>query len=618
MACSPLQSSSRAFESGELLQKLSPFKESPFTYSVNCQEVSEPGTLLWRAQFHSFGPTSQHPLIPISPWDDIPAFSSDVLADVYGDCIHCVCKTPAGMWMQVEVAEDEPLHPLRLRRRRMDNGEGDNLSRVATPIHYTDNSPWNICFVPQTAAHSVPPPSSPPSDSTLKDRPDGTPSPTLPSSTLDIHRECSSPALASKKPTSSKEPMSIRQLPESAQLTPALISEDSIIHWEPTKLIEIGAETRRGVGEVYVVKPIGALRVVAGPGGDISWKFIGIAVDDPMAKFLNNVGDMEKWLPGSMEQMKEWLRVCNGSDAGTGNAAVYIEKEAATSDETYMALLRAHLVWRTLRSTQPLMRHSDESDRVTPTESCLSPRVTDDLLDIAFPKAESYSSPRHLPCDDDSDSTSYKRVRSQPQSGTPISLRNPRTSICVDLSSLTSLLSDADVDPLSGALGDDSTGPPTGVPKSKNQGLTEAVHFFRSRSRRQAAIPQQMSNSSSSAPPTRCPSTSTSLSLKSSSEEDESPRSNNTRTIDSDLERDSRKAVGKIFEVSATPMRFLTLRANKRFNELSNRPTSGAFIPFLSRDTQNRTHDDGRVGKDGERRPTRSLWRRRSVSNENK
>eukprot|EP00271_Cylindrocystis_brebissonii_P021291 TRINITY_DN750_c0_g1_i13.p1 TRINITY_DN750_c0_g1~~TRINITY_DN750_c0_g1_i13.p1 ORF type:complete len:616 (+),score=43.48 TRINITY_DN750_c0_g1_i13:530-2377(+) len=615
MACSPLQTSSRAFKSGELLQKLSPFKESPFTYSVNCQEVSEPGTLLWRAQFHSFGPTSQHPLIPISPWDDIPAFSSDVLADVYGDCIHCVCKTPAGMWMQVEVAEDEPGHPLRLRRRRIDNGERDSLSHVDAPLHYTDNSPWNICFVPQTAAHSVPPPSSPTSDSTLKIRPDGTQSPVLPSSTLGVQPECSqlSPAFASKKPASI-EPIFISWSSESAQLPSALVSQKAIVHWEPTKLIEIGAQTPRRVGEVYEVKPIGALRVAAGAGGEISWKFIGIALDDPMAKFLNNVGDMEKWLPGSMDQMKEWLRRCNDSNAeggrrpvqGTGNSALLVNKEAATSDESNIALLRAHLAWRTLRATQPLSRHAD---RVTSTDSLLSPRA-DVMLDIAFSSAESDSSSRDLSCDNESNSTSYECVNSQPQSDTRISLRNPRTSICVDISSLTSLLSDAESDPLSGALGDVSTG----SPKCENQILAEVVHFRRGR--RRGASSQQNSESSS-ASSTRCPSTSTILFSASSSEENKTPRSNNTHIIDLNNERDSHTSSGKLFPVCATPKRFLTLRANKRFTGLACGPTSGVLIPFQSRDTH-RTHDDGRIGKDAERRWTRSLWRRKTISCQNR
>eukprot|EP00271_Cylindrocystis_brebissonii_P021297 TRINITY_DN750_c0_g1_i9.p1 TRINITY_DN750_c0_g1~~TRINITY_DN750_c0_g1_i9.p1 ORF type:complete len:615 (+),score=37.17 TRINITY_DN750_c0_g1_i9:535-2379(+) len=613
MACSPLQSSSRAFESGELLQKLSPFKESPFTYSVNCQEVSEPGTLLWRAQFHSFGPTSQHPLIPISPWDDIPAFSSDVLADVYhGDHIHCVCKTPAGMWMQVEVAEDEPGHPLRLRRGRIDNGEGDNLPLVDTPLHYTDNSPWNICFVPQTAAHAVPPPSSPSLDSTFETHPDGTQLPVVPSSTVGVRPECSqsSPALASKIPAS-KVPIVIRRLPESAQSSPALTSEKSIIHWEPTELIEIGAQTRRRVGEVYEVKAIGALRVAAGPGGGTSWKFIGIALDDPMAKFLNNVGDMEKWLPGSMEQMKEWLQRCNGSNAGTGNPALLVDKEAATSDETNIALLRAHFAWRTLRTTQPLKRHSD---RVIPTESLLSASVTDIPLDITFPSAESSCSPRHLYCDSDSDSASYERVRSQPQSGNRISLRNPRTSICVDISTLTSLLSDAESDPLSGALGDDSTGSLSGSPKCESQVLAEALHFRRGR--RRAAYSQQ-SSESSSASSSRCPSFLTILSSVSSSEEDKRSSFDSTHIIGSDHERDLHTTSGELFTVSASPKRFLTLRASKRFNGLACGPTSGVLIPFLSSTTHHRTHEDGRIGNDAERRWTRSLWRRKTISSQN-
>eukprot|EP00271_Cylindrocystis_brebissonii_P019334 TRINITY_DN5846_c0_g1_i2.p1 TRINITY_DN5846_c0_g1~~TRINITY_DN5846_c0_g1_i2.p1 ORF type:complete len:578 (-),score=36.05 TRINITY_DN5846_c0_g1_i2:77-1810(-) len=346
----------------------------PFTEAISCEEIWNPGSLLWRAHFFASNAKSQR---QISPWDDIPVFVSDILAtEDFRDLIHCVCKTPAGMWTEVEVAEDEPNHPLRLCRTTTIHGENGESSATETLVHYSDNAPWNICFVPQTATRYLEPTLSPISEETAG--------------------------------------------PGSTQS-----GRGGHIRWEPKELLEIGAQSQRKVGEVYVVKPLSAFLVVA--GGELSWKIIGIAADDPMAKELNDVKDIKKWLPGCLDQIREWLRRCNCSNGGVGESAFLNDEEAATVNETYVTLLRAHFRWRAcLTANSHPLSASSSSQSTTRTTSLTLDSVSQSQHDTS---AGSCSPPLTPPKALEKSFPSHRGARNL------LPLQNPLESICIDLSS---------------------------------------------------------------------------------------------------------------------------------------------------------------------------------------
>lgn len=61
-------------------------------------------------------------------------------------------------------------------------------------------------------------------------------------------------------------------------------------------VVEIG-ETRRKIGDVLKVKPLGALAMI--DEGELDWKIVAISLDDPKADLVNDVDDVEKHFPVS-------------------------------------------------------------------------------------------------------------------------------------------------------------------------------------------------------------------------------------------------------------------------------------------------------------------------------
>eukprot|EP00271_Cylindrocystis_brebissonii_P006280 TRINITY_DN18992_c0_g1_i1.p1 TRINITY_DN18992_c0_g1~~TRINITY_DN18992_c0_g1_i1.p1 ORF type:complete len:770 (-),score=63.55 TRINITY_DN18992_c0_g1_i1:39-2348(-) len=257
-----------------------------------CHEVGEPGSLAWRATFVTQkGEVQQQ----ISPWDDIPAFFTPLGDSNNRDLINCICKTPAGMWTRVEIAEEEAHHPLRICRTYQKSTE-PGVGAVETPLHYCDNAPWNINFIPQTATQYLEPTSN----------------------------------------VSATSPGSVESSPRKSMMPKT--------RWEPKEVLDIGAQTPRHVGEVYSVKPLCSFLVVA--NGELSWKIIGIAATDPMAEVLHDVPDIKKWLPGCVEQIRDWLRICNCSHKGVKESAFLNDGEVANVDATSVTILRSHVRWQ--------------------------------------------------------------------------------------------------------------------------------------------------------------------------------------------------------------------------------------------------------------------------------
>ena len=59
-------------------------------------------------------------------------------------------------------------------------------------------------------------------------------------------------------------------------------------------VVEIGSQQLE-CGKVYKVKVLGAYAMI--DEGELDWKVIAIRVDDPMAHYLNDIDDVERWVP---------------------------------------------------------------------------------------------------------------------------------------------------------------------------------------------------------------------------------------------------------------------------------------------------------------------------------
>merc|ERR1711972_63596 len=64
---------------------------------------------------------------------------------------------------------------------------------------------------------------------------------------------------------------------------------------DPVDVVEIGSKAH-AQGEVSRVKVLGALAVI--DDGELDWKVIAIDVTDPLAKDLNDIGDVNKKMTG--------------------------------------------------------------------------------------------------------------------------------------------------------------------------------------------------------------------------------------------------------------------------------------------------------------------------------
>ncbi|KAJ9526526.1 inorganic pyrophosphatase precursor [Haematococcus lacustris] len=74
---------------------------------------------------------------------------------------------------------------------------------------------------------------------------------------------------------------------------------------DPVDVVEIGTGVHRS-GGVYKVKPLGVYAMI--DDGELDWKVIAIALDDPKANLVNDVADVEKHFPGELEKVLAWFR----------------------------------------------------------------------------------------------------------------------------------------------------------------------------------------------------------------------------------------------------------------------------------------------------------------------
>lgn len=74
---------------------------------------------------------------------------------------------------------------------------------------------------------------------------------------------------------------------------------------DPLDVCEIGLRIVN-VGDVRPVKVLGVLCMI--DDGEADWKVVVIDADDKWAPFLNDIGDVEKHLPGTLNAIREWFR----------------------------------------------------------------------------------------------------------------------------------------------------------------------------------------------------------------------------------------------------------------------------------------------------------------------
>jgi inorganic pyrophosphatase len=133
--------------------------------------------------------------------------------------------------------------------------------------------------------------------------------------------------------------------PQTWESTEAVFEEGHKGDNDPIDAIEIGM-TQVPTGGLVQVKILGILGMI--DSGEMDWKVICIAHSDPMAKFLDDISDVPKYLPGCLGALREWLRsykICQGGDENKfAFEGEYRDKEFAIK-----IVHEAHLMWNGLK-----------------------------------------------------------------------------------------------------------------------------------------------------------------------------------------------------------------------------------------------------------------------------
>ncbi|KAL2796002.1 inorganic pyrophosphatase [Aspergillus keveii] len=100
---------------------------------------------------------------------------------------------------------------------------------------------------------------------------------------------------------------------------------------DPMDLFDIGQDGGY-TGQVKQVKILGAL--APNDGGETDWKVLGIDVNDPIAEFVNNFSDVEKYRPGLIQSYRDWFtyyKVARGDDVIPIVGESYVNSTFATA-----------------------------------------------------------------------------------------------------------------------------------------------------------------------------------------------------------------------------------------------------------------------------------------------
>ncbi|CAI7807238.1 unnamed protein product [Closterium sp. NIES-54] len=225
----------------------------------------------------------------LSPCHDIPLYDPDCL-------FHCISAAPAGTWLPHDFAPED-YNPLSCATSldSATSGIFDALGgssggasegtkvSAAVPKHFSTNCPWSLGLLPQT-----------------RQDPDDT---------------CD-------------------ELPN--------VPGDE----RPIEVIEIsGSEI--GLGEVVSVKPLAAFAVASPTGKSFAWKVVAISGNCPVASVLESMEDVEASFPGSLNDIREWLRTRDVLQSNGRHAAdLPFVSEPLGPERAHAVVARANATWQ--------------------------------------------------------------------------------------------------------------------------------------------------------------------------------------------------------------------------------------------------------------------------------
>eukprot|EP00798_Chlamydomonas_sp_ICE-L_P007693 gene7693-856_t len=114
---------------------------------------------------------------------------------------------------------------------------------------------------------------------------------------------------------------------------------------DPVDVVEVGSEKKRG--GVYKVKIVAALPML--DEGELDWKLIAIDLDNPKADSINDVEDMEREMPGTLGEIREWFRSYKIPSGGSETQFGY-DGEYLSAAEAYNVIEETNGLYQALKS----------------------------------------------------------------------------------------------------------------------------------------------------------------------------------------------------------------------------------------------------------------------------
>ncbi|XP_064603780.1 uncharacterized protein LOC135469166 [Liolophura sinensis] len=115
---------------------------------------------------------------------------------------------------------------------------------------------------------------------------------------------------------------------------------------DPLDVCEIGQKVHKR-GAVIQVKVLGVMCLI--DEGETDWKIIGIDVNDPLAKDVSDIEDVDKHMPGLLRATNEWFRYYKVPDGKPENKFAF-DGKARNKDQALRVVNESYGFWQNLIS----------------------------------------------------------------------------------------------------------------------------------------------------------------------------------------------------------------------------------------------------------------------------
>jgi inorganic pyrophosphatase len=156
---------------------------------------------------------------------------------------------------------------------------------------------------------------------------------------------------------------------------------------DPLDVCEIGLRVV-GPGKVRPVKVLGILCMI--DEGEADWKVVTIDAEDKWAPFLNDIEDVARELPGTLEAIREWFRTYKIPDGKPPNVFGLDEKFMPKSYANGI-INECHVAWEELVTGAKERTVGDEDEEVKKLVRKLSKNSLFALCDQNDPHPDAYA-----------------------------------------------------------------------------------------------------------------------------------------------------------------------------------------------------------------------------------